>query len=265
MKQGQDIAAEFPGAVIIHQKIEGYTVEEHVHEEHEIFLPLQGEIAVRAGGEEWKAGPGKMLYIPPGLTHDFAAGKGGGGERLIFILSDQLWRAEGGAGIPIRVCSASQLTKEILFHLLLRPQTKAALPLLRTLVPTLSEMLEEAEAPATGAFAHFAGRTTDPRLRRALAEIGEKFAEGPSAESLARRAGMSVRTLNRLFLDELGVSPKQLLTLRRIEEARRLLPRRGASVTEVALSVGYSSLSQFISVFRRVTGELPSDFLSSKR
>lgn len=264
MKQGQDIAVELPGAVIIHQKIQGYAVEEHVHEEHELFLPLQGEISVKAGSEEWKAGPGKMLYIPPKITHTFAAGKSGSGERLIFILSPELWRAEGGGAIGITVCAASQLAKEILFHLLLRPQTRAAGPLLRTLVPTLSEMLEEASAPAAGAFSHLAGLTEDKRLRRALTEIRDGFAAPISAEALARGAGMSVRTLNRLFLHELGATPKQVLTLRRVEEATRLLRARGATVTDVALAVGYGSVSQFITVYRRVTGKLPSEHLSSR-
>jgi len=269
MKQGQDIAVQFPGAVIIHQKIQSYAVEEHVHEEHEIFLPLQGEITVHAppsgaGAEPFRAGPGKMLYLPPGAPHVFAAGKSGSGERLIFILSDKLWRAEGGGVHPTSVSSASQLTKEILFQLILKPQARAAPLLLRSIVPVISEMLGEAAPSSAGAFPHLAGRTPDPRLKRALAEIGRSFAQSLSAAALAKASGMSVRTLNRAFLEDLSLTPKQALTLRRMEEAQRLLAIRGATVTDVALAVGYNSVSQFIDVFRRSTGQLPSAFLVSK-
>lgn len=258
MKQGQDIAIEFPGAVIIHQKIQHYEVEEHIHEEHELFLPLQGEITVQALGQELKAGPGKMLYLPAGTPHTFQSGKSGQGERLIFILTEKLWKGSEGGTFGPRVVSASQLCQEILFHLLLHPQTKAARSLLQTLVQTISEMLEEAPAGHAAGLAHLKSRSQDTRLQKALDQIETRFTENISAETLSRASGMSVRTLNRLFLQELGATPKQILMLRRVEEARRLLAKRGSTVTDVAFAVGYNSVSQFITVFRKATGQLPS-------
>ena len=40
---------------------------------------------------------------------------------------------------------------------------------------------------------------------------------------------------------------------------------RDASVTEAAFEVGYASLSQFITVFRQVTGKLPSAVAGYRR
>lgn len=258
MKQGQDIAAEFPGIVIIHQKIQDLTKDLHDHDEHEIFFPLQGEIRVRVGETVLKAGPGKMIYLPPGTSHSFEA-SGQQGERLILLVSAPAWKAREGTKVSARVADASQLAKELLFHLLIHPETKAGKALIDTLILTVSETLEE--SLAAGALSHLSGKVRDPRVGRALEYIEKHFKEPLSMEEVAKHSGLASRTMNRLFLDELSVSPKQLVTRCRVEEAKRLFARRAGSVTDVALEVGYGSLSQFIHAFRKVTGKLPSDFL----
>jgi AraC-like DNA-binding protein len=71
---------------------------------------------------------------------------------------------------------------------------------------------------------------------------------------------MSTRNLSRLFMDELGLTPKQALSQYRVLRAQELL-LAGCGVTETAYEVGYASLSQFIALFRQVTGRLPSEFV----
>ena len=57
------------------------------------------------------------------------------------------------------------------------------------------------------------------------------------------------------------MTPKQVITLHRMERAKTLLSKRGQTVTDVAFEVGYSSVSQFITAFRKITGQLPSEFV----
>jgi AraC-like DNA-binding protein len=61
------------------------------------------------------------------------------------------------------------------------------------------------------------------------------------------------------MLQEMGMTPKQFLIAARIEKAQELLLKPGSSVLNVALEVGYSSMSQFIAAFRSQTGQLPSE------
>jgi AraC-like DNA-binding protein/mannose-6-phosphate isomerase-like protein (cupin superfamily) len=259
MKQGQDIAAEYPGLVIIHQKIKVLTKDRHAHHEHEFFLPLQGEIRVRVGEKVLKAGPGKMIYLPPETDHAFESSAAGQGERLILLVQASAWKAREGVSVPAKVADSSQLAKELLFHLLIHPKTKAGKALIDTLLVTLSETLEAASG-AEG-LRHLSAKAGDARILRAVDYIETNFREPLSMEEIARHSGLGLRTLNRLFLDELSLSPKQLVTLYRMEEAKRLLEKQKLSVTDVALEVGYASLSQFIHSFRKVTGKLPSDYL----
>lgn len=261
VKQGQDASAKFPGIFIIHQKIRGKVVDRHRHDEHEIFLPLQGEIQIQALDQVLKAGPGKMIYLPPGVDHSFQSADSSQGERLIFILDDKAWKANHGGRFLPSVTSTSQLCKELLFHLLIYPKTKAAKSLIETLVQTVSEMLESSALQFCGEVSHLDGRTSDPRMKTALATIEAKFNRPLSMNALAKESGLSLRNLNRLFLEELGMTPKQTVTLHRIDKAKTLLKNGQASVTDVAFEVGYNSVSQFITTFRKVTGQLPSEFL----
>ena len=44
----------------------------HVHDaEHEVFTVLSGRVRFKAGEEEFEAGPGDVVMIPPGTPHTF--------------------------------------------------------------------------------------------------------------------------------------------------------------------------------------------------
>jgi AraC-like DNA-binding protein len=101
-----------------------------------------------------------------------------------------------------------------------------------------------------------AGRLAD-RVH-ALLEAGLRSGE-VSATSLARRLGMSVRSLNRLLATE-GTSYQKALDSLRHELAARQLSDPGTPVSEVAFQLGFSDLSSFYRAFRRWTGTTPAEF-----
>ncbi|WP_134624769.1 helix-turn-helix domain-containing protein, partial [Pseudomonas aeruginosa] len=82
----------------------------------------------------------------------------------------------------------------------------------------------------------------------------------PAAE-WARWAGLSSRSLSRLFGAETGMSFAQWRQLARLHAAVERLAA-GQAVGEVALSLGYESPSSFASAFRTVFGETPSGYSS---
>ncbi len=262
MKQGQDITAQFPGVLIIHQKIRGNTVGTHQHEEHELFIPLQGEIQIQvpAKNQLLTGGPGKMIYLPPHTDHSFQSNESAQGERLILFVEDKFWKSSEAAAHEACATSVSQLCKELLFHLLIYPKTKAAKPLLNTLLITLSEMLEASANHSISNASHLGGKTSDARIQKALTIISKKYNATLTIDELAKSAGLSTRNLNRLFLEELTLTPKQVITLHRVDRAKHLLSQGQLSVTDVAFEVGYQSVSQFITTFRTLTGQLPSSF-----
>lgn len=258
MKRGQDISVRLPGLYLIHHNKPALRVRRYVRPEHVVFMPLQGEIRLQATVAEYLCGPGRMLYLPPGFEHNLAANERLG-ERLIGMIDAQTWRTAGGGLYGVAVVPASQLVKELVFHLLLHPDVARPQPLCTALVVTLSEGLAAASAAGPMQTAHFEAKAGDARVRKALALLRESLDATVSMTVLASRAGLSVRSMNRRFLEELGLTPRQVLIQMRIGRARELL-LEGAPVTQVALDCGYRSLSRFITAFRQLTGQVPSEF-----
>ena len=258
MKRGRDISVRLPGLYLIHHNKPALRVRRYVRAEHLVFIPLQGEIHLEAAGEQHVCAPGRMLYLPPSVQHSLVANERQG-ERLIGMIDAQVWRAAGGGVHGVTVVPASQLVKELMFHLLLHPDVTRPQPLGAALVVALSEGLAAAAAAGPIETAHFEGKARDARVRKALAALGGSLGETVSMTAVAARAGLSVRNMNRLFLEELGLTPRQVLIQMRMGRARELL-LDGAPVTQVALDCGYRSLSRFITTFRQLTGQVPSEF-----
>ena len=81
-------------------------------------------------------------------------------------------------------------------------------------------------------------------------------------EDLSREFGLSVRTLQRLLQEQVGLSPKQLLLNVRLQRAIERLRGRGRRdrLSECASACGFADQSHMIRVFRTQTGRLPSAF-----
>jgi AraC-like DNA-binding protein len=94
------------------------------------------------------------------------------------------------------------------------------------------------------------------RVRRLLAE---DLAAAPVAGEVARRAGVSVRSLHRHLRQE-GASLQGLKDEARRAEAQALLARGAAPVKEVARRVGFRSEKSFARAFRGWTGVTPQDW-----
>ena len=79
-------------------------------------------------------------------------------------------------------------------------------------------------------------------------------------EDIAQRLHLSTRTIDRRLKKE-GLAFRDLAQQVRFERARQLLSEGGASVSEVALRLGFSDCSNFSRAFRRIAGVAPSSLL----
>lgn len=100
-------------------------------------------------------------------------------------------------------------------------------------------------------------------LRRAVAAIHAALETDPAADpdtmSLAAIAGVSARTLERHFVGELGLTPRQFVLRRRLAAARDTLASgTAASVIGTALAHGFSHRGHFAAAYAAAFGEPPS-------
>ena len=82
----------------------------------------------------------------------------------------------------------------------------------------------------------------------------------PGLEELARRVGMCQSKLCRCFRVVYGMTPFDYLRSKRLDTAEQYLRQGRMNVTQVAFSVGYSSLSHFSKAFKQHTGLLPRQY-----
>jgi AraC-like DNA-binding protein len=102
------------------------------------------------------------------------------------------------------------------------------------------------------------------RFRRAVEENPDR---GLYIPELAAAIGVSNSTLRRCCQEQLGVSPKRYLMLRRMHLARRALRDSPGlpTVTEIATRYGFWELGRFAVEYRSLFGEPPSNTLRRAR
>ena len=115
-----------------------------------------------------------------------------------------------------------------------------------------------------------AGRAMTPRSTAALAALAEAFAAiadavpGATVAALAARLGTTPRSLQRLFADWVGVSPKWVLRRHRVHLAAEMLGRDpGLDLAGLAAAVGYYDQAHFTGDFVRAVGVAPGEYARS--
>lgn len=97
-------------------------------------------------------------------------------------------------------------------------------------------------------------------LRRARDLLDREYARPLNIPEMARAALMSPWHFSRRFREAYGETPYGYLQTRRVERAMALLRRGDLSVTEVCMTVGFTSLGSFSSTFAKLVGEPPSAY-----
>jgi AraC-like DNA-binding protein len=170
--------------------------------------------------------------LPP-LIHVRAAAPQAG---ILQWLLDQLVQEET-AGLPGSSVASMQIA-QLLFVQLLRSQ------------------LENAEPFPPG----WLRALGDPRIAPALRLMHSDPSRAWQLNELARAVAMSRTTFALHFKTVVGVPPLTYLLNWRMHLAQRALREDNVQVSEVALSLGYTSESAFSNAFKRVMGQAPKRY-----
>lgn len=97
----------------------------------------------------------------------------------------------------------------------------------------------------------------DVRLIPVCQEINSNFRYHLNIDTLAEKAQMSVRSLQRIFKQETGITLQKYLLLTRILKSIELIDTGKYTLSEVAYKVGYKSLSAFTSSYFSIMRSKP--------
>lgn len=97
-------------------------------------------------------------------------------------------------------------------------------------------------------------------IRKSVDYIQEHLQEKLSVKDIASQVGLSADYYAKLFYKEMGVSVKDYVAETKISTATNMLIYSDHSYLDIALTLGYSSQSAFISVFKKHKGITPKEY-----
>ncbi|GGY76952.1 AraC family transcriptional regulator [Cellvibrio zantedeschiae] len=226
-----------------------YTMGLHSHAEGQFFMLLRGTAVYITEQGEWLMTPMHPCWVPPKTAHGVRSR--GEIEGIAVIAGEEYCD-----GLPREM---SIIKTNQLIHALLEKMSRSEDDSL--CVQHLWAVLKDEILQAEYDDLHLPV-PQDERLRALTQLIVENPADSRSLEQWAAKVNLAERTLIRKFRAETGMSLVAWRQRARVIQAIRLL-NAGSTVTDTALSVGYDSLSAFISVFKQITGVSPMQYLQS--
>ncbi len=252
----------------------------HVHQAVEVIYPLEQEYCVCVGSEKYHLKPGDIFIIPSGEAHGLTP-LTDTGLRLIFMIDLNVLSKMRGFSYMTAYLSAPSLINYDTYG-----------PLYDEIAPLLLKICEDFFSAdvfremtvysdlllVLSKYGRYRMEQDDHTL---LAETGinrqtnlmarlnvvfdyldAHFAEDISLEKVADIAGFSKFHFSRLFKQCTGYNFYDYLCYRRIKNAETMLLRPGASITEIALYSGFSSLSTFNRTFKKLKNCTPTEYRS---
>ncbi|MEO6387158.1 MAG: helix-turn-helix transcriptional regulator [Croceibacterium sp.] len=225
----------------------GFHIKPHRHLWGQLIYAAAGVMRVRAGGMLWIVPPARAVWVPAGVEHEIH-GLGDFRMRTLYFPPEMV------AHLAVDCCAleATPLLRELVLELVERcPVDEADASTMRLAVVAIDSIAQARTLPLQLPLPR------DPRALRLADMLREDPASPAGLADLARAAGASARTIQRLFLAETGLPFAQWRQRLRLLHGATALGA-GRSVTEAGLEAGYSGTSAFTAAFRKHFGVTPS-------
>ncbi len=105
--------------------------------------------------------------------------------------------------------------------------------------------------------------TEPPLVTRVKEFVRARYEENITLPDAARAAHTSTFYLCKVFKKATGMCFTEFVARTRVEKAKELLLKPNMRVSEVAYQVGFQSLTHFNRIFRKITGESPTEYRSA--
>lgn len=224
----------------------GHQIESHAHDWHQLVYATDGVMSVHTTTGAWVVPPHRAVWLLAGFEHAIRM-TGAVRMRTVYFHPGFV----GDAPQECSVVNVTPLLRELILETVRRGMLKHDVPeQSRFAAVLLDQMRRTEEEPLRVRF------PVDARASAVAAKAREDLSVTRSLSELASGCGASVRTIERLFVAETGMTfGRWLQRLRALHALERLAA--GDSVTVAGLAVGYDSTSAFIAMFRRVIGKTP--------
>ena len=226
----------------------------HSHERGQLFAVAQGLLILEAAGARWMFPSQRCAWVPPGCVHAARSVGGAAGSMLYFS-------AEFSRGLPPepRLLGSSELLFAIVNRVLGWSRSQSVGPSQHHLLAVLRDEIQRPEEQLL--------RLPIPRqakLAKVARALLKNVADARTLDEWAKEAGMARRTFMRAFSAEMLMPFGRWRQQARLFAALEMLAQE-ESITDVAIAVGYNSVSAFIQVFRATLGSTPEAYFGRRK
>lgn len=231
---------------------------------YSIHMVQEGHIRFEYDGQQQLLGPGDLFCMYPGITYLYYKNQDKESLRLT-------WMAMDGPGME-NILTLLGLSRH-------EPYLKnRCSPMIEEHLSGLMNVLRQKDATNDAASFELRGRCycllgqlmissqRQPEHRvlswisKSLDYIRLHASEGITVQQIARLAGLNRTYFSTEFRSAVGVSPTEYIARVRMDKAKELLSQSSATVTEIAYSVGYTSLYSFTRAFKNHCHMSPTDY-----
>jgi AraC-like DNA-binding protein len=216
---------------------------------HGLIYASAGVMSVHTASGSWVVPPHRAVWVPAGMERRIEVSAGLAMRTLYF-------KPGLAKSLPRDCCvvNVPPLMRELILHTIDIGMLNRTIPSHARLIGVLIDQLR-----ALSTVPLQLPQPTDPRAVKVAAMLEAKPGAKLPLGKIARQAGASARTIERLFRAETKMTFASWRERLRLLHALRLLAA-GEAVTNVALELGYASASAFIAMFRRAVGTTPSRY-----
>jgi AraC-like DNA-binding protein len=226
-----------------------YTFAKSRSEWHGLIYASAGVMSVHTASGSWVVPPHRAVWVPAGMERRIEVSAGLAMRTLYF-------KPGLATSLPRDCCvvNVPPLLRELILHTIDIGMLNRAIPSHGRLIGVLIDQLR-----ALSTVPLQLPQPTDPRAVKVAAMLEARPGANLPLGKIARQAGASTRTIERLFRAETKMTFARWRERLRLLHALRLLAA-GEAVTNVALELGYANPSAFIAMFRRALGTTPSRY-----
>lgn len=228
-----------------------------------VCLALEGEAVWEIGERSYQILPGDIVLLNIGQKRQFTAFGENGFKLCAFVLTRSAFtRSHHFMYFLHRVKSNANLLRNSALSPLLKEAYdgwKAESPFRYELASAkLTEFFIKAEIAEQSDWQSFSRE--DMEMLEMMDYIDEHITAPISLRAAAHKAGMSDSSFSRKFSAWNGISFKQYVTEKKIQNAICLLQTTRMKVIDVATESGFDSISGFYDAFQKKTGTTPGKF-----
>ncbi len=255
-------------SVLLYDNIENEEYPLHWHNAIEIIMPLTNGFDAICAGKNFHLNERDILIIPAGTLHNLKAQSG---RRLILLCDNNSFNDNPALSELYSVISEPILINEDFDKEFLRAMNKV-IEEIYVLYSNFSDITEvyiyikiitflaKVKEYQLNAVQYDDGSKYAEKFRLILKYIEKNYMNDITLEGLAYMAGYSTFHFSRIFKKYSNTTFINFLNKRRVKAAELLLLESGSSITDVAMQVGFASLTTFNRVFKSINGCTPSEY-----